>query len=280
MKIKVAKNIGFCFGVKRAVGLTLKALKENPGKPIYTLGPLIHNPPTVKKMEDMGIKIVYSLGSIKKGILIIPSHGLAPSMIIQARKKKLSLIDTTCPYVLRSQRLAESLANKGYKVIIIGQSSHPEIKGIIGGIKKMGRVIGKTEELEFFPRFKKIGIIVQTTESLSKFKEVVVSILDKSFELEVYNTLCAHTLKRQEEACHIARSADLVLVIGGYNSANTRRLFEICRAIVKTYQIEFPGELKPTWFKGKNSIGIVSGTSTPLSAVKEVVNKIKMSNHR
>ena len=275
MKIRLAKNVGFCFGVKRAMGLTMKALRENPSRPIYTFGPLIHNPPAVKKLRNMGVRIVHSLRDVQKGILIIPSHGLAPSIIAQAHKKKLSLIDTTCPYVLRSQRLAELLTDQGYRVIIVGQSSHPEIKGIIGGIKRMGKVIGKTEELKSFSRFKKIGVIAQTTESLSRFKEVLASILDKSFELKVYNTLCAHTLKRQEESRQIAKDVDLMLVIGGHNSANTRRLFEICRAIVDTHQVESPDELNVDWLKGRPSIGLISGTSTPLSAVKEVVEKIK-----
>ncbi|PIU51515.1 4-hydroxy-3-methylbut-2-enyl diphosphate reductase [Candidatus Desantisbacteria bacterium CG07_land_8_20_14_0_80_39_15] len=271
MRIKLAKNVGFCFGVKRAMGLTLKALRENPGKPIYTFGPLIHNPRAIKKLKDIGVRVIHSLQNIKTGILIIPSHGLAPSIIVQARKKKLFIIDATCPYVLRSQRLAELLAKQGYRVIIVGKSSHPEIRGIIGGIKRMGKVIGKTEDLKSLPKFKKIGVITQTTESLSNFKSVIESILDKGFELKVYNTLCAHTLKRQEEARRIAKSVDLMLVIGGRNSANTSRLFEICRACVTTYQIESPDELSPDWLRGKKSIGLVSGTSTPLSAVKEVV---------
>jgi len=275
MKIRLAKNVGFCFGVKRAVALTLKALKENHGKSIYTFGPLIHNPLAVEKLRSMGVKVIHSLRNVRKGILIIPSHGLAPSVIVQARKKKLALIDATCPYVLRSQRLAGLLANQGYKVIIVGKNSHPEIRGIVGGIGKRGKVIGNTEKLKSFHRFKKIGVITQTTESLSNFKSVIAAIVDKGFELKVYNTLCAHTLKRQEEAKRIAKGVDLMLVIGGHNSANTRRLFEICRAIVGTHQIEVAGELKSGWLRGKRSIGLVSGTSTPLSVVKEVVKKIK-----
>ena len=275
MKIKVAKNIGFCFGVKRAMGLTLKALRENPGKPIYTFGPLIHNPPAIEKLRSMGIRVIHSLRNVQNGILIIPSHGLTPSIIAQANKKKLSLIDATCPYVLRSQRLVNQLAIEGYKVIIVGQSSHPEIRGIIGGIKKSGRVIGKAEDLKSLPRSKKIGVVTQTTESLPRFKEIVALILDKSFELKVYNTLCAHTLKRQEEARQIAKNVDLMLVIGGHNSANTRRLFEICAAIVSTHQIESADELNCKWLKGKNNIGLISGTSTPLFAVREVAKKVR-----
>jgi len=284
MKIKLAKNLGFCFGVKRAISLILKALKDNPGRPVYTLGPLIHNPIVVRGLEKKGLKVIHSCRDIKDGMLVIPSHGLAYKVQEKARSKGIKLLDATCPYVLRSQRLACMLAEEGYEVIVIGERFHPEIKGILGTIHGTCRVVNEIGDLLTLPKFKRAGVIVQTTESLYKLKEIVSALLEKADELKVYNTLCIHTMRRQEEAVKLARDVDVMLVVGGHNSANTRRLYELCKKIVPAYQVESAAELELKLkrnkrlreiLKSKKKAGIVSGTSTPYTSIKELMKKLK-----
>lgn len=282
MEIILAKNIGFCFGVKRAIGITLKALRENPGVPIYMLGPLIHNPPVIKELENKGVNVVYSPAKVNKGILIVPSHGLALSVIKVLNKKGVRLLDATCPNVLMSQKLASSLAADGYRVIVFGQKFHPEIKGIMGRIGRAAKLVSSLDDIKRIPRFKKLGVIAQTTESLTRFRDVVADLVEKGFETKVYNTLCAHTRRRQEEAAKIAGNVDVMIVAGGHNSANTSRLYELCRKIVPACHVESAEDLDSVMrrkkiFSAKARVGIVSGTSTPDSSIKDIVKRLKAS---
>ena len=279
MKIILAKNIGFCFGVKRALNLTLKAIKDNPGETIHTLGALIHNPPVINKLRSRGVRVVSSAGQVKSGIVIIPSHGLSTRIIKKLRAKGIKLVDATCPYVLRSQRLASSLVKEGYKVIIFGQRLHPEIKGIIGMIGRSAIVVTGPQDISKLKKLKRIGVISQTTESSGRFTEIVKQLLEKSPEIKVYNTLCVHTMNRQKEASAIAGKVDFMIVVGGYNSANTSRLYELCRNKVLTYHIESAAEINSLakikkMLKPNYRVGIVSGTSTPHSSIKDIVKNL------
>jgi len=280
--------------VKRALSLTLKALKENPGKTIYTLGPLIHNPPVVRDLQKRGVKVITSAAYAGRGIFVIPSHGLAPAVVGAARKRGAKILDATCPYVLRSQKIASGLAADNYHVIIVGEKFHPEIKGIIGRIGRAGTVVNRAADLRrSLPYRKKIGVIAQTTESLSRFRDIVAVLLGKSSELKVCNTLCVHTLDRQKEAVDLAGKVCAMIVVGGRNSANTRRLFELCRKKVPAFHIESAGELgrgtrvlsalRKVLKRGdrgcgphqRSGVGVVSGTSTPDVSIRELVEKIR-----
>jgi small subunit ribosomal protein S1 len=279
MKIILARNIGFCFGVKRALNITLKALKDNPGEAIHTLGALIHNPPVINKLKSKGVRVVSCADEVKNGIVIIPSHGLSSSIVEKLKAKGIKLVDATCPYVLRSQKLASSLVKSGYRVIIFGQRMHPEIKGIIGMIGKNAIVVSTPQDIAKLKKLKKIGVISQTTESSARFTEIVKQLLEKSPEIRVYNTLCVHTMNRQKEASAIAGKVDLMIVVGGHNSANTSRLYELCRKKVPTYHIESAAEIGPLSKIRKKLrsgcvVGIVSGTSTPHSSIKDIVRNL------
>lgn len=279
-KITLAKHSGFCFGVKRAVELAQKASanyngKYN-GKRIFVLGDLIHNPQVVADLEKKGIKKTQDIKNLKQGdILIIRSHG-APSEVYEyAKKSNISIIDTTCPFVKKAQEYAKQLYKEGYKVVIIGKEEHPEIKAIMSYAPN-AIVIGKQNNIkEKLKNNKKLGVISQTTLSLKKFANILSKILAYGNEFKIFNTTCNATTQRQDFALSLAKESDIVIVIGGYKSSNTTKLKEICSEITETYHIEKVDELKKEWFKGKNNIGITSGTSTPDHVIKEVIEKIK-----
>jgi 4-hydroxy-3-methylbut-2-enyl diphosphate reductase len=273
VKIILAEKAGFCFGVKRAIKLAQDVASK---KRVYTLGPLIHNPQEVKRLQNQGISPISTLKRAKEGVLLIRSHGIDPKKILEGKRKGLKIIDATCPYVKKAQRLAKSLKEEGYKVVIIGEKKHPEVLGIKAAAGERALILENSCQAERLPASKKIGVVAQTTQSPENFKEVVARLLDKSEELKVYNTICDSTFARQEAAQKLASQVDLVIVIGGYNSANTRRLAEICRKRrVKTYHLEEARELDPRWLKGKRRIGVTAGASTPDWIIKGLINKIK-----
>jgi len=274
LPVILAKNLFFCYGVKRALKITSNSIKTCKMS-IYTFGPLIHNPQVVRDLEGKGVKAVNNLRGIKEGILIIPAHGIAPQIINEAKAKGLRLIDATCPYVQRVKDLAKSLKDEGYQVIIVGDQGHPEVEGILGFIKEKAVVLTKSSQIRPAKIAKKVGVVAQTTQTLDNFQTIVRNLLKFTKELKVYNTICEETIKRQTSARRIAKVVDLMLVIGGKNSANTNRLAKICQEEVKTYHIEEAKELKAGWLKGKKRIGIAAGASTPDWIVKEVVNKVR-----
>jgi len=272
MNFIVSKHAGFCFGVKRAVNLTKKNLETK--KKIYSLGPLIHNNWVVSRLEKEGLKVINNLDSVKGGYCIIPSHGVDPNRI---RRKNISFIDTTCPFVFKAQDLVRKLSDSGYEILILGDKDHPEVKGLVGISKGKAKVIrNKKEAISFISKNKKMSLISQTTQSLENYKDVISKLLEKDFqELRIYNTICKDVIKRQEEARAIAEKSDLVIVIGGENSANTKRLVEICRHITRTCHIEDESDIKNEWFKGARVIGIVTGASTPGEFIGKVKRKIE-----
>lgn len=269
MNIKISKNYGFCFGVKRAIGIA----KRIEGK-ANTLGQLIHNPQVIAYLKKKGIKAVDSVGKIKEKTVIIRAHGVPDSIIKKLRKKKIKIIDATCPFVKKAQHLAKLAEKQGYQVILIGEANHPEVKGIIGNLKKK-IVIETLTDLKKLKHYKKISIISQTTQSKAKVDSIVKALEKKSNEVKVFDTICNATAERQLAAINLARYSDLMIVIGGYNSANTKQLAKLCSSITQTKHIESASDLKKQWFKDKNNIGITAGASTPNYIVKKVIEKIK-----
>ncbi len=280
MKIKLSKYCDFCFGVKRAVRLieqTLRKAKE----PVYSLGPFIHNPQVVKRFSEKGLKVVSSLRSIKRGILVIRSHGISPDIIKQAKAQRLKLLDTTCPYVKKSQEIVRKFVRRDYKVIIVGDKAHPEVKSLVGQAKGSAIVLSCLQAVEKARlNREKIGVISQTTQSKSGYLEIITRLLEKDFsEIAICNTICKDVLARQKEAREVARDVEVMLVLGGKISANSRRLTQICRATgTPTYHIESSSQIKPQWFKAKKSLGIASGASTPKWIVNDAIKKIKQNN--
>lgn len=274
MEIFVAKSSGFCFGVKRAINIANNCASGTEDE-IYTLGPIIHNPQVVKKLEEARIYAKKGLGEIDKGTVIIRSHGVRLEELNEAREKGLNIVDATCPFVKKAQELVARLSEEGYSVVVVGEKDHPEVKGLISYGTKDIWIADSPEGLKDLPRKKKIGIIAQTTLPMEKLEAVVSFCLKKASEIKVFNTICNATSIRQSESAELAAKADVMIVVGGRNSANTRRLAEVCRQIQpRTYHIEVAAELDPAWLEGASSVGVTSGASTPDWVISEVAEKI------
>ena len=277
MKIILAKRAGFCFGVKRATQMAFEAAgKDNK---TYTLGPIIHSPQVVSKLEDMGVKVLKNLESMDKGTIIIRSHGVASDEIAEAVQKNLEIVDATCPFVKKAQEHVKSLSESGYGVVVVGDADHPEVQGIVsyGGDKVF--VVGSGDEVIKLPKMNKIGVVAQTTQSFENLKNVVSECLLRGGEIRVFNTICDATAVRQEEAKELACQVDCMLVVGGFNSANTRRLAEVCAEIQpRTHHIETADEIDRIWFTGVETVGVTAGASTPKWIIDEVVARIEELN--
>ncbi len=281
MKVIVAEKSGFCFGVERSLKLALSASKSVGRKkkdiktPVYTLGPLIHNPQVVKNLEEQRIKVISKLANIQKGILIICSHGISPQILQDAKRKKFKIIDATCPFVKKAQKLVQQLTKQSYRVVIVGDSSHPEVLSLLGFSSGRGIVVSSVKDLDKVPVSGKIGVVTQTTQLIDNFRVIVSLLVNKTKELRVYNTICEATIERQKSARLLAGKVDLMLIVGGYNSANTTRLAEVCKKQNPfSYHIERLKDFDLTLLKDKNKIGITAGASTPDWIVKEIVDKL------
>jgi len=273
LEILVAKSAGFCFGVKRAINEAEKTASEKASD-IYTLGPIIHNPQVVERLEDSRVFVREVLDEIDKGTIIIRSHGVKLQEYELARSKGLDIVDATCPFVKKAQDLVSRLSEEGYSVIVVGQKEHPEVKGIISYGPPGIRVVETPEELKGMAREKKIGIVAQTTLPMKKLEAVVSFCVSRASEIKVFNTICNATSIRQEESASLAREVDVMIVVGGRNSANTRRLAEICRSIQpRTHHVEVAEELEPAWFADTEKVGVTSGASTPDWIIEDVVRR-------
>lgn len=280
MRVKLAEYSGFCFGVKRSIKLAESTLKTAKEKKVYSLGPLIHNFQEMQRLEKKGLTIVEELRRIPSGALfIVRSHGLAPSILEKVHKKGLKIVDTTCPNVKKVQELANFLSREKYKVIIVGDRQHPEVKSLEGFA--LGKAVVVENEAEAkglkFNEREKIGLLAQTTQAKEFFRRVVSLISQKQFsELRIFNTICNEVSLRQEAALRLCGCADLMIVVGGRMSANTKRLASICRAAgVETHHIEKADRLRKSWLKGVSCVGLIGGASTPEWLIKETVSRLK-----
>lgn len=277
MEIIVAKGSGFCFGVKRAVNLAFDAA-ERYKKDIYSLGPIIHNPQVVEALTREGVEHISSIDQVESGVIILRSHGISsPGLLDDARAKGLDIIDATCPFVKKAQQYARMLVEEGYQVILVGDEKHPEVKSIIG---HAGGEIIVTEDYEsIHDRIKnniKIGILAQTTQSYGKFSDIIVKCLKNAEEIKIFNTICDATDLRQKETVELAKMVDLMIVIGGRNSANTARLAAICEDTGReVHLIETEAEIEEVWFKDVKRVGITAGASTPKWLIEGVVDRLK-----
>ena len=278
-KIIVGEKAGFCFGVERALNIALESRKKH-NLPVYILGSLIHNPRVVADLESQGIKTISDLQNIEGGgVLLIRSHGAGPQIFAQAEQLGLKVIDATCPFVKQEQNLAKGLLRDGYQVVVVGDAQHPEVQAVVESVSNQAIVVNPStldalSKIRFSP---KVGIVCQTTQNQEKLKLVVGMLLPLVKELKVYNTICNATRKRQAETYDLARKADLLLVVGGKNSANTCKLAEIGSSLIPTYHIESIDEIKPQWLEGKNLIGVTAGASTPQEQISEVVDWLKLN---
>lgn len=277
MEIFLADKAGFCFGVRRAINTAFEAAGK--GK-VYCLGPLIHNPQEVNRLREAGVRTVEDFSSLDPGdFLIIRSHGVPPLVLAQAREKGLQIIDLTCPFVGKAQCDAESLHKEGYQVIVIGEKKHPEVQSILGYAGGNAVVVETAEDVEGLKLQNRLGVVAQTTQSYSNFSEIVLKLLRLSKELKVFNTICHSTKERQEAARILAGQVDVMLVVGGRNSANTGRLVSVCRMEGKpTYHIEVADEIRPEWLKAATKVGVTAGASTPDWVVEGVLKILQNGN--
>jgi len=274
--IEKAKRTGFCFGVRQAINLLEKVARERGG--VETLGAVVHNQQVLQKLGEIGVKTVNNIDDIQGDTVVTSSHGVSPDLEERIRTRH-KVISTTCPNVQRAQSAAAELAESGFFVIVYGDAGHPEVKGILGRAK--GKGLATTDEqaaaaLEPLPR--KIGILSQTTQVPGHFREFVKKIIDlaltKNSEIRVIDTICHDLRERQAAALELAKRADLMLVVGGRSSANTKRIAELCAQITETHLIETADDIKPAWLKGKRHIGVTSGASTAEETVEEVMKKL------
>ena len=270
MKIYRARHGGFCFGVKRAIKIALEAAKKAEG--VYSLGPLIHNRLAVEDLRRKGISPIEKINEIKGNrVIIIRSHGVAPDVLRKLKSRNCEIIDATCPRVRRAQRYVQKLIKEGYYVVIIGEKDHPEVRGLLG----YGANHATIYKERYKTKKKKIGVVPQTTLNQERFNNAVADLMCDAIEMKIFNTICRETALRINEATKLAQKADIMIVVGGKNSANTTRLYQICKKLKQSYHIESAGEIKRSWFKAAKRVGITAGASTPKKQVDDVVRKIR-----
>jgi (E)-4-hydroxy-3-methyl-but-2-enyl pyrophosphate reductase len=242
---------------------------------VYSLGPLIHNPQVVEKLRDVGVRPLRRLGS-KGGILVVRSHGAGPRVLERARQRGYKIIDATCPFVSKAQKNARKLYQMGYKVVIVGEKTHPEVKAIRSHVGHDAIAVESPDQVKGLKFGTRVGIIAQTTIPVDTFAGVVGEISKRAREVLVFNTICIETARRQERARLLAAKVDVLLVVGGRNSANTSRLDRLCRSIcTRTHHVETASEIDARWFTKNSTVGIVAGASTPQWLVKNIVDKLR-----
>lgn len=269
MKIYKARVMGFCYGVRKAMEIAENAAVS--GQKTVTLGPIIHNPQVVARLAGKGISPVTSIDEITDETVIIRSHGIGPSCYNNLKRKKSVLLDATCPFVKRNQEIAKGLAAEGKKIVLVGEKKHPEMLSVAEWAGKAPYIVETMEDVEALPDLDEVHIVIQTTFSLSLADRLITAIKRKAGSVSVHKTICNATSDRQMAAGELARNVDVMIVIGGRNSANTGRLVEVCQAEgAVTHHIETAAELKKEWFHSQCKVGITAGASTPDWIIEEV----------
>lgn len=287
MQVKKARELGFCFGVKKTLKLFDQLGEDAQG--VHTLGTLVHNPQVVEDLKRRGVGVARDVGAVTNGTLTITAHGASPASIAEAERKGLRLIDTTCPLVTKVQKAAQEAQKDGYQVVVFGDAEHQEVRGIVGWTGESAVV--SVDARELVPRLmaltrsgkrvpKRLAVVSQTTQPANRFKrfvaELFLALPDDFREIQVHNTICEPTLDRQSAVIDLADEVDMMIVVGGHESANTRHLAELSREEgLETYHIEWPDELQPDWFAGHEAVGVTAGASTPDDVIDEVVRRIE-----
>ena len=281
MEVILAEHAGFCFGVKRAVEQVYEQIAD--GKPIYTYGPIVHNEEVVKDLEQKGVRVIDTeeqLKEITEGTVMIRAHGVPKRIIETINERGLKCVDATCPFVKRIHNIVEKESKAGKKIVIIGNAGHPEVEGIMGWSRRPATVIESLEEAYDFTcgRDEEICIVSQTTFNYNKFQDMVEIFMEKGYNVIVVNTICNATEERQTEAGEIAAKVDVMIVIGGKHSSNTRKLYEICmQECANTYFIQTLDDLHLDLPQSVRQVGITAGASTPNNIIEEVQNYVRIN---
>ena len=280
MRITVAEEAAFCFGVQRALRMVREALRR--GATVLSLGPLIHNPQVVRELEELGLRVVNDLSEVTSGTVVVRTHGAPPDVLAEAAERGLEVIDATCPFVKRAQRAAAQMQQDGYTVIVLGERDHPETVAILAHTGGEALVVESVADAEHALRAaekrkrRHLGLVAQTTQPVERFAALAAALLPLCEELKAANTVCDATARRQAAASALAQQADVMIVVGGLESANTRRLAEICRAHTpRTHHIQTADEIRPEWPRGADHVGITGGASTPPEAIEAVKQRLE-----
>ncbi len=275
MKIVIAKHMGFCGGVRRAVDIAQQAA-GSAGGPVATWGPLIHNPQVVQRLREAGVRVAERREDLGGEAFVVSAYGVEHAVLDAARERGMRIVDATCPVVIRAHALAEKLAGEGYQVICVGDHGHPEMVTLKEMLGDRVTVVHTREEAAQVKVRGKLGVLSQTTQSQENFRQIVGDLALRVRELKVLNTLCPAITVRQEETDVLVDEVDALLVIGGHGSSNTTRLAEIGRAhSLPTFHIETPEEIVPSWFDGVGTLGVVSGASTPDWIIEDVLLRLQ-----
>jgi 4-hydroxy-3-methylbut-2-enyl diphosphate reductase len=273
MQVKLARKLGFCGGVERAIESAQKALQAGNG-PISSLGEIIHNRQVVERLAAAGLNVIDDPAAAR-GTVLIRSHGEGPEVLERLRQAGVQIIDATCVLVKRAQQIVAELARDGYRVVVIGQARHPEVQAVCGYAPGVV-CVDRPEDLDQLPPGGKIGIICQTTHSPEHFGEMVGRIVARGYgEVKVVNTLCTEVAQRQAAAVELARQVEVMFVLGGRQSANTRELARLCGEHVPTHHLEGWEEFRPGMVAGKIAAGVTAGASTPRWIIEEFVDKLR-----
>ncbi len=275
-EIVVARHAGYCYGVERALGLADDALASGE-RPVATLGPIIHNPRVVEALSRRGIGVVGDVDEFERGTLVVRTHGVAPEVVAAARARGLAVVDATCPFVAVAQRKARALHEAGYTVVILGEHDHPEVAGLQGFAGGEAIVVAEPDDVPVQRlRGRRVGVVVQTTQAREALARLAAALAPLARELLVYNTVCDATEKRQAAACELAARVDVVIVVGGRNSANTKRLAQLCGEIqVRTHHVESAAEVRAEWVAGARRVGVAAGASTPDEEIAATIARLR-----
>jgi 4-hydroxy-3-methylbut-2-en-1-yl diphosphate reductase len=280
MRVIKATELGFCMGVRRAVDMMEEAAGELG--PITSLGSTVHNPQVVERLRDRGVEVIATIEAIDARPVAITAHGVGPTVLEELRTRGAQIVDTTCPIVTRAQQWAKKLTDEGFGVIVFGDPNHKEVRGILGWSNGKVITMKSADDLDtplpdWMPS--RIGVLSQTTETEGHFAAFVQKLLtahmERISELRVINTLCNATTSQQAATRDLAQEVDLMIVVGGRESANTRHLAEVAREQgVETYHVESAGEIEAVWLTGRESVGVAAGASTPDAVIDEVVDRL------
>ena len=283
--IQLARTAGFCFGVKRAIHMAHELTRSGgttqarPWRgPVHMLGDLVHNQDVIARLEKAGIKKIARLGNGHGKTLLIRAHGAGKCLMTQARRRGYKIVDATCPMVRAIHKIVKRMDRKGYRIIVLGDRRHEEVQGIVGQIRNKTLIIDRIENIPW-PQIKKIrraAIVVQSTQNMDHILPIVAALRGKISEVSFFNTICRPTRMKQAEMKTMPLNHDVVIVIGSRSSANTRRLYEISRALnPHSHRIESAAQINPLWLKKAGSIAITAGASTPQSATRSVIKRLR-----
>jgi 4-hydroxy-3-methylbut-2-enyl diphosphate reductase len=279
MDIVRAQAMGFCFGVRDAIEV-VRELGQT-GTPVYTLGAIVHNPQIAEALEEINVHVIDDLDEAPpESIVAITAHGAPPTLEEDAEKRGLKVIDTTCPLVTRIQKTAAELVQQRYSVLVYGDAKHKEVKGIVGWSGGKAKVITSMVDLKDWQPTRRVALISQSTSNVEKFialaRDLVGEMVARGVEVRVVNTICKPTKDRQRAVRDLARQVDVLIAVGGWASANTRKLVQAAKEEgIPAYQVERPHDLQAEWFQGMRRVGLTAGASTPDSVIDEVEERIR-----